>query len=101
MLSADSLIVVAPLAALVVCLAGALILVVERYGRRWLDYWHGAGETQQFQFYRCMGCHKLVTHAMIERGGCRCRLPGCTKVQPTAVLFREKVRLLALPWTVR
>lgn len=66
---------------------------------RWLVLWHGEGEPHQAQFYRCQGCKGVVTHAMIRAsGGCRCRLPGCGKVNPTALRLREKAGVLCAPW---
>lgn len=65
---------------------------------RWLERWHGHPEPWQAQFYRCQGCRRVVTHSAIARGGCGCRLPGCGRVNPTALWRREKLAVLLLPW---
>lgn len=68
-------------------------------GRRWLVWWHGEGEAHQYQFYRCHGCRRIVTHFHVRTGGCRCG--ESIKVSPARLTWHEKARLLYLPWTVR
>jgi hypothetical protein len=66
--------------------------------KRWLDYWHGIGEEHQYQFYRCEGCGRLVTHKKIKAGGCACL--RSFKVRPAQLSLVEKARCLVMPWTV-
>jgi hypothetical protein len=72
---------------------------IENYIQRWLNKWHGHGEPHQYRYYRCHGCHGIVTHHAIEAGGCTCGLSK--KVSPAPLRFRDKMGLLLLPWTYR
>lgn len=65
--------------------------------RRWLEYWHGKGETHQYQFYRCLACRAIVTWKDINQGGCKC---GASRISPTYPRFGERMRLLLIPWSV-
>lgn len=67
----------------------------ERLARRWLATWHGRGERQQYDYYRCEGCHAIITHVKIARGGCTC---GSGRVRPAILSLAEKARLLLTPW---
>lgn len=71
--------------------------VVELWAQRWLNFWHGQGEPWQYRYYRCHGCHGVVTQKAIDLGGCNCAISK--KVSPARLLFREKVKLLLMPWT--
>ena len=75
-----------------------LLLLTDRIGKPWLAYWHGIGEAWQYQFYRCHGCRRLVTHHHIAIGGCPCH--ESVKISPARLRLREKARLVFLPWTV-
>ena len=67
--------------------------------QRWLNYWHGQGfEAHQLRYYRCEGCHKLVTWHAIKKGGCPCGFSN--KLRPAVLSRWEKVRCLLLPWTI-
>jgi hypothetical protein len=63
--------------------------------RQWFVYHHGEGAEHQLDLYRCMGCQALVTHRIIQRGGCAC---GMSKVRPTNPTFAETIGLFCLPW---
>jgi len=65
---------------------------------RWLAHWHGAGEPHQWQYYRCEGCHGLVTWRRIRQGGCGCGLSN--RIRPARLTFAEKARCLLLPWSL-
>lgn len=66
--------------------------------QRYLAYWHGCGEPHQYLFYRCDGCHRLVSWKVIRQGGCRCET---NKLRPARLSWGEMVRCLCLPWSVR
>jgi len=68
---------------------------VHPLARRWLAYWHGHGEENQFFAYRCQGCFGIVTWRRIRGGGCRC---GASRLTTTHLSWGEKARLLYLPW---
>lgn len=72
--------------------------LIDRTLGAYLVYWHGIGEPHQYQFYRCHGCRKIVTHRHIVTGGCPCH--ESIKISPAKVRTGEKIRLLLLPWTV-
>ena len=72
--------------------------VLERLVRRYLNYWHGEGAPHQYQFYRCLGCHRLVNWKRIRAGGCDCDLGN--KIKPAKLSWVEKGRILLLPWTI-
>lgn len=72
---------------------------LETWAQEWLNYWHGQGEPWQYRYYRCHGCHGIVTQKAIDAGGCLCGLSK--KVSPGLLRFRDKVKLLLLPWTFR
>ncbi len=99
-MSPEVLLAIATAVILSVSLAVPLWPQIEKPLQWWLVYWHGQGAANQHQFYRCHGCQGLVTHTMIAMGGCACKM-GRNRVSPTYLRVREKVRLLALPWTVR
>ena len=67
-------------------------------GLAWIRYWHGEGEPHQYQFYRCHGCRKIVTHRHIATGGCACH--ESIKISPANLRRGEKLRLLFWPWSV-
>jgi hypothetical protein len=69
---------------------------VEPVLQRWLVYWHGRGEPTQFPYYRCQGCHRIVTWHAIRKGGCPCKLSN--KLSPAALWWYERARLIILPW---
>lgn len=81
-----------------VALAYALVLLLPPVGGRWLIYWHGQGESWQYQFYRCPACRHIVTHHHILLGGCACH--ESSKISPAKLSWFEKARLLYAPWTV-
>lgn len=72
--------------------------MLEHLIKRWLGYWHGEGAENQWAYYRCEGCHRLVTHKRISTGGCECAMSN--RIRPARLLMREKARLLLLPWSV-
>ena len=94
------ILIAATAAVLGVSLVVALWPAIERGLARWLAYWHGPGADNQYQFYRCHGCRGLVTHAMIAKGGCHCRM-GRNRVSPTSLSVTEKARALVVPWSLR
>lgn len=65
----------------------------------WIRYWHGLGESTQWEFYRCKGCRSLVNWHRIRQGGCPCDL-GHQVVSALRLTFWEKTRILVFPWTV-
>jgi len=65
---------------------------------RWLRDRHGYGEPQQYHFFRCVACRRLVTWHIIHTGGCVCR--ETANVRPAVLRLRDKWRLICLPWTV-
>ena len=67
--------------------------------QRWLTHWHGQGEPHQYRYYRCHGCHGIVTQKAIDKGGCLCGLSK--KVSPAPLRFRDKMGLLLIPWSYR
>jgi len=67
-------------------------------GYKWLNYWHGNGQINQYRYYRCEYCHKLITWHKIEVGGCSCNMT--TKMRPASMSFWEMTRCLLMPWTV-
>lgn len=64
---------------------------------RWLVYWHGRGEAHQHDYYRCEGCHRIVSWKAIEKGGCSCDLGN--KLHEARLKWHEKVRLILCPWS--
>jgi hypothetical protein len=62
----------------------------------WLTRWHGRGEAHQFDYFRCHGCRRIVTHQAIRKGGCPCDLSN--KLSPARLRWWEKVRLVVAPW---
>ena len=68
--------------------------------KRWLNYCHGVpvDPKRQVQFYRCDGCHGLVTWHRIANGGCDCGVGS--RVRAANLRWHEKVRVLVLPWTL-
>lgn len=73
---------------------GTLELLVVKY-IRWL---HGGGALNQYLFYRCRYCQRIVTHRAIAQGGCKC---GNNEVIPAALTFRDKFKILFLPWLIQ
>ena len=71
---------------------------MEEILKKWLIKWHGEGEEHQVQYYRCRGCLKLVTWNKIRSGGCECGLSK--NLSPAVMKFKDKMRVLCLPWTV-
>ena len=66
---------------------------------RYLNYWHGDGyDENQYRYYRCEGCHGLVTWNAIKIGGCPCAISN--KIRPAALTRMEKARILLLPWSI-
>jgi len=72
---------------------------LERWAQNWLTYWHGNGDAHQYRYYRCQGCLTLITWHQIEAGGCECGMSR--RVRPAVLSWKDKVRCLCLPWTVR
>lgn len=73
-------------------------MILEKHFVKWLDHWHGNGESHQWRYYRCDTCRHLVTHHMIARGGCPCG--GTGFLRPAKLTRKEKIQALVLPWTV-
>lgn len=72
---------------------------IEAWANRYFTYWHGGGfDGDQWRYYRCEGCHGLVTWNTIKIGGCLCGMSN--KMRPAALTRREKVKLLVMPWSV-
>lgn len=71
---------------------------LEKPIKAWLDYWHGAGAPNQYQFYRCRFCQRIVTHKAIAVGGCIC---NNNEVIPAILRPWDKFKLLFLPWTIQ
>lgn len=69
--------------------------------RGYLEYWHGTPDDPEHQvpYYRCLGCHKLVTWKSIRKGGCPCGMSN--KIRPAVLQPWEKLRLLLAPWSYR
>lgn len=63
----------------------------------YVEHCHGRGAVNQYWFYRCEICSKLVTWNYIRTGGCKC---GGIKVRPTNPRKGEWFRIFLLPWTV-
>lgn len=61
----------------------------------WLIRWHGRGEGDQAEYYRCRGCRRIITWRAIQKGGCDC---GSRHLSPARLAWWEKVRLVLLPW---
>lgn len=66
--------------------------------RKWFVHWHGEGEANQNDLYRCLGCHKIVTWNIIKASGCSC---GASRISPTNPSFLEKLKVMVTPWLVR
>jgi hypothetical protein len=64
---------------------------------RWLHHFHGAGADNQHDYYECRGCARIITHARIALGGCRC---GANTVRPKPLRWWHKARLVLAPWSV-
>ena len=76
-----------------------LYFLLQRWGIRWISYWHGHGDdATQWRYYRCDGCKGIVTWNDIALGGCDCGMSN--KVRPAALTRVEKVRILVLPWSI-
>ena len=71
------------------------LAMIHPLARRWLAWWHGTGGEGQFTFYRCEGCHRLISHRRIRAGGCWC---GQVRLRPGRLTLIDKARLLYLPW---
>jgi hypothetical protein len=82
----------------VVGLLGGYVVGSLLCGPAWLVAWHGEGEPHQHQFYRCLGCRRLLSWRHIQSGGCPCR--ESIKVSPAVLTRSEKARALWLPFTV-
>ena len=76
----------------------AFVCLVRAFGPAWLAWCHGVGSAEQYQFFRCHACRRIVTHRHISVGGCPCR--ESSKVSPAALRWSEKARLLFLPWSI-
>ena len=66
---------------------------------RWLTYWHGQGTDEQWRYYRCHGCRRLVSWHAIRKGGCTCGLSN--KLSPIGPPLLSRWRIAALvffPW---
>ena len=63
--------------------------------KAWLDYWHGAGAPNQYQFYRCRYCQRIVNHNSIAKGGCPC---ANNELLPAVLTRWEMFKLLFIPW---
>lgn len=71
---------------------------IERLAHRYMTYWHGEGAPHQHRYYRCKGCHGLVTWKMIRKGGCDCNMSK--ELVPANLTMLEKARILGAPWTL-
>jgi hypothetical protein len=76
----------------------AALTFIHPLGRRWLAFWYGTYEANQFGFYRCDGCRRIVSWRGIRGGGCGC---GAIRLRPAILSLPEKARLLYLPWLGR
>lgn len=65
---------------------------------KWLDWWHPPGDAHQWRYYRCEGCHRLVTWNQIKQGGCRCMTSN--RLRPAQLTVWEKARCLIAPWSI-
>jgi len=54
----------------------------------------GTGAAHQWQFYRCVACHHLLTWRHIRQGGCRC---GGIHMAPAILSRREKFTAIVWP----
>jgi hypothetical protein len=70
---------------------------LERRIEAYLARWHGRGDTHQYEYYRCLGCRRIVTWRQISRGGCDCQLSN--KLVPANVRWWELARMLVAPWS--
>ena len=76
-----------------------LYCLLQRWGIRYLTYWHGyGGDTGQWRYYRCEGCRHIVTWNDIAIGGCACGISN--KLRPAVLTRMEKTRILILPWSI-
>ena len=66
--------------------------------RRWVVWWHGEGDPDQLDVYRCKACHRLVSWVMIRQGGCACGIRA--KIEAFPIRWWHTARLVLLPWTV-
>jgi hypothetical protein len=64
--------------------------------RRWFVHFHGEGEEQQQDLFRCLTCRRLVTHNRVRNGKMCCG----GRVSPTSPTVIETIRLFVLPWTI-
>jgi hypothetical protein len=72
---------------------------VFKYLRIWFVYWHGEGEEDQLDVFRCTKCQRLVTWFLIRQGGCLCGVRG-VKIEAFPIRWWHILRLLLTPWTV-
>lgn len=76
-------------------------MIVDELLNRWLTHWHGRGEPDQWAYYRCQGCKRLVSWKAIRKGGCTCG--ESNKLMPTGPPSLSRWRIAALilfPWWV-
>ena len=77
----------------------SLLELIERPLIKWLGFWHGNSTAfEQFRYYRCEGCRKLVTWKTIGKGGCGCGLS--IKIRPAVLSWKDKIRCVVAPWSV-
>lgn len=64
---------------------------------RWLAYWHGVpAEPHQFHYYRCRGCHAVLSWAGLRKGNCPCGTS--TQFSPARLSRWEEFRMILFPW---
>ena len=64
--------------------------------KAWLNLCHGEGASNQFQFYRCRFCQRIVNHNSISQGGCFC---GNNELVPAILSRWDMFKLIFFPWT--
>lgn len=72
-------------------------MIGETLLRKRLQRWHGQPDAaHQFDYYRCHGCHRLVTWTAIKKGGCMCGMSN--QLSPANLSWRERLLLPLFPW---
>jgi hypothetical protein len=70
----------------------------ERAIVNYLRWMHGGGEPQQYLFYRCRYCQRVISHRAIAKGGCVC---GNNEVVPSPLSWWDKFKAVFLPWLIQ
>ena len=71
----------------------------EKIFRPYMEWVHGKkADVHQWDFYRCVGCRRLVNWKKIKTGGCDCDTGN--KLKPAKITFWEKVKILIFPWSI-